>query len=108
MTIPAPRKITEDDFLTIPEIFYMADIPRNTLEQWRVRDQFMPEDDSIGYTPVWRLARVLAFFETEKRHRADGTLITCNEKKWRKRRDAGGFRRQADLAAKRKQATASK
>lgn len=89
--IPAPAKIQEDDFLALPEIMFLArdadgkPFTRARVEQWKSRGSFIPEDDAIGYQPVWRLGRVLAFL--------DAKGYTYDVKAWRKRRDAGGFRR---------------
>ena len=99
MTIPEPRPITEDEFLTVPEIAYLGNSPRRpgetltaaSVEQWRSarhRDtgrEFPAEDDSIGDRPVWRLSRVIAYLESQG--------YSYDVERWRKRRDAGGFRR---------------
>lgn len=94
MIIPDPKPIQEDDFLALPEIAFLArdskgePAGRTNAEQWKARGKFPSPDDYVGYQPVWRLARVIAWLDGQQNW-------THNVKAWRKRRDAGGFRRGA-------------
>lgn len=114
MTIPKPKPITEDDFLTIPEIAFLARHPRTkqpleraTVEQWRNRynqpkegetaeqaaerqAKALPKPDGyLGSVPYWRLGRLLAYMDSQ--------LRPYDVDAWRAYRDAGGFRRHQDL-----------
>lgn len=98
--VPEPRAIEEDEFVTLPEIAFLArntegePLKRGTVERWRIRipksqeKAFLEPDDYIGSTPIWRLPRVLAWFDANNR--------PYDVKAWRKTRNAGGFRRRGD------------
>jgi len=99
--VSPPKPITEDEFLTLPEIAFMSRNPRTneslqrgSVEQWRVRNrgtdrEFLKPDDHIGAMPIWRLSRVLAWMDAQNR--------PYDVEAWRERRAAGGFRRHQDL-----------
>lgn len=89
--IPPPRRFGIDA-VTIPEIadLHVPPVKIATVEQWRARLRsgkcpFPEEDDTFGPHPVWRPARIRAWFEATGR--------PYDEKLWRKKRKAGGYRR---------------
>ena len=93
-TAPTPVGI---ELITIPEIAYMGGVLTPTAEYWRIRyqdtdKQFPEPDDVFGDKPVWRLERAIEWFEH--------TGKTYDVKRWRKHRDAGGFRRARPVNAK--------
>lgn len=92
VAIPPARPISEDVFVSIPEIADIANPPvkYTTVEQWkarrRVRDvPFLEPDDHVGSFPIWRLDRVKAWFE------ATGRPYKLDD--WKAKRAAGGYRR---------------
>ena len=107
-TVPKPKPITEDEFLTIPEIAFLLrhfnsatetwePLKRASVEQLRVRYRNTPDaakglpepDGRLGSVPYWRLGRLLAWADTLNRK--------YDVDEWRAKRDAGGFRRHQDL-----------
>lgn len=101
LTVAKPKPIQEDEFLTLPEIAFLARNPRTgeplkraSVEQWRIRNvgtekEFLAPDGHLGSVPYWRLKRVLAWMDLQDRpHNVD---------EWRAKREAGGFRRHQDL-----------
>lgn len=109
ITIP-PRKPIKDDYLTIPEIFFLTGQKRGTVEHWRIRYEGTPlefpePDDAVGYTPVWHLSRILAWIDLLNESRKDHLgkpQVKYDVAKWRAHKAAGGFRRQLELGAARK------
>jgi hypothetical protein len=114
-TVAKPRPITEDDFLTIPEIAFLQRHPRTgeplkraSIEQLRVRyrDSDNPDeteaekaerlakalpapDGHLGSVPYWRLSRILVWSDLQNR--------PYDVDSWREKRESGGFRRHQDL-----------
>lgn len=91
--IPPPRPI-EGDWVVIPQIGDLAvpQVKYATVEQWRNRRReaeipFPEPDDHIGSIPVWRLERVIAWFEA--------TGKPYNVQVWRDKVASGGYRRPA-------------
>lgn len=89
--IPPPKHMP-GDWITIPEIGDLAVPPvqYKTVEQWRWRHRhadipFPEPDDVLGSFPVWRLARVLAWFK------ATGKPAT--DELWRSKKASGDYRR---------------
>lgn len=106
--IPDPVSLdTLGEYITVPELVFMTGQKRGTVERWRIRYDDFPEPDFyIGYTPVWSLARPLSWIDgvNEVRQTQNGAkLITYDVDAWRAHRDAGGFRRQAELSAERRE-----
>lgn len=102
MTIPPPRPISkeEGEFLTIPEIAFLTNSKRGTVEHWRIRFEhtkraFPIEDDAFGSTPGWRLERVIAWLELVM------PKLKYDVDKWRAHKAAGGFRRRVPQGPKR-------
>lgn len=107
LTVAKPKPITEDDFLTIPEIAFLSRHPRTgeplkraSIEQLRVRyrtsddpaeqAKALPEPDGyLGSVPYWRLKRTLAWMDSQDR--------PYDVDAWREKRESGGFRRHQDL-----------
>lgn len=94
MAVPKPKPLTEE-VLTIPEIAWLTNSKRGTVERWRIRqpskraEPFPPHDDYVGSNPVWRASRLLKWLEeTQRAHRS------LDE--WREHKAEGGFRRQAE------------
>lgn len=100
MTSIAPPKRINGEYLTVPEIAFLAGVKRGTAEHWRLRKegtpgQFLEPDDYIGSTPVWELGRICAWLDvnaTPAVGKRDATK-QYDVEAYRAHRDAGGFRR---------------
>lgn len=100
MTKIADPRPLDGDFLTIPEIAFLTNSKRGTVEHWRIRfehtDRAFPvEDDAIGYMPIWRLERVIAWLELVM------PKLKYDVDAWREHKAAGGFRRKYERGPKR-------
>lgn len=90
-TMPPPRPLDED-WVSSREIGDLAvpAVDSTTVDIWRYRGKsaevaFPEPDDRIGTTPIWRLERVLAWFElTGRPFDVDG---------WREKRRSGAYQR---------------
>lgn len=97
-TVPPPKPL-RDEVLTIPEIAWLTDSKRSTVERWRIRNRdadtqaatFPEPDDRAGSTPVWRATRVLIWLQL---HRPKLDVRTLDE--WRAHKAAGGFLRKPE------------
>lgn len=90
--VPPPKPLS-DVVITLVEMVDLFGVKRVTVDQWAQRrrsavnqDLAFPEpDDHVADKPVWRLDRLKAW--------ADATgKKTWNEKAWREKREAGGYR----------------
>ncbi len=100
-TVPAPKPL-RDEVLTIPEIAWLTNSKRSTVERWRIRNRdadqpsraetFPEPDDRAGSTPVWRANRVLIWLEL---NRPKLDVRTLDE--WREHKAAGGFLRKPEV-----------
>lgn len=58
--------MTERAFWGMSEIGDELDVPRDTVNQWRIREQLPKEDGFASGTPVWLPATILPWLDAKK------------------------------------------